>query len=97
MADTQALTDIGEMIKLQQYFEEDVWNQFNTIKTKLEEVLNPTLASWQDPVGTDFKVKYQDRVKTIQEGMKGFIEPLTTYLGSQAQQLTNNYLDTSDI
>ena len=93
MAKIQALTDVEELKKLQQYFEEEALRRFEKIKKEIDEVLSPTLASWQDPVGQDFGNKYQGRVKNIQENMKNLINPLTTYLQTQAQELERNYLN----
>lgn len=93
MAKTQALTDVEELRKLQQYFENEALTRFKQIKGEIDEVLAPTLASWQDPVGRDFQTKYQNRVENIQENMQNWINPLTKYLEDQAGQLESEYLN----
>ena len=95
MASTQALTDIVEMKKLQQFFEQEALKRFKQIKGEIDEVLVPTLASWQDPVGKDFQTKYQTRVEKIQDDMQNLINPLTIYLENQARLLEGQYLDTN--
>lgn len=94
MANTQALTNVDGLRKLQQYFIEEALSRFNKIKGEIDEVLTPTLASWQDPVGQDFQNKYQNRVENIQENMQNWIDPLTRYLEDQAGQLEREYLNT---